>query len=274
MTQVAPMRPPVCSSPSPQSRQIEYLSPPASVSMADRWFEIASVDHFWVRRRFEALQHLDDALVPAATQIAEIGCGHGLLQWQVEDHYNKPVSGFDLNDYALKQNLSRFSRVCCYDIHQQLPALHQAFDLIFLFDVLEHLSEESTFLNSVLFHLTPHGKLIINVPAGQWAFSNYDRAAGHIRRYSIDTLRETALRSNLQLQNWTYWGFPLVPTLVMRKLWLLGQHDEAKIISGGFDSRSPAINKMLYFLSRCEVLPQKLLGTSLMAVFQLPSSAR
>ena len=35
------------------ARAIEYLSPPAAVSMADRWFEIASLDHFWVRRRFE-----------------------------------------------------------------------------------------------------------------------------------------------------------------------------------------------------------------------------
>lgn len=251
-----------------QSRQVEYLSPPAPVSMADSWFEIASIDHFWVRRRFEVLQRLDDGLVPAAAQIAEIGCGHGLLQRQVEDQYGKAVTGFDLNEYALKQNLSRMSRVCCYDIHQQLPALHQSFDLIFLFDVLEHLPEETQFLNAVLYHLAPQGNLIINVPAGQWAFSAYDRAAGHLRRYSIEHMREVARRSNLQIQNWTYWGLPLVPTLAIRKLWLIGQHDRTKAISSGFDSRSPAINQVLGLLSRCELLPQKRLGTSLMAILQ------
>jgi SAM-dependent methyltransferase len=251
-----------------QSRQVEYLSPPAPVSMADSWFEIASIDHFWVRRRFEVLQRLDDGLVPAAAQIAEIGCGHGLLQRQVEDQYGKAVTGFDLNEYALKQNLSRISRVCCYDIHQQLPALHQSFDLIFLFDVLEHLPEETQFLNAVLYHLAPQGNLIINVPAGQWAFSAYDRAAGHIRRYSIEPMREVARRSNLQIQSWTYWGLPLVPTLAIRKLWLIGQHDQTKAISSGFDSRSPAINHVLGLLSRCELLPQKRLGTSLMAILQ------
>jgi 2-polyprenyl-3-methyl-5-hydroxy-6-metoxy-1,4-benzoquinol methylase len=251
-----------------QSRQIEYLSPPAPVSMADRWFEIASIDHFWVRRRFEVLRRLDGGVVTAAGQIAEIGCGHGLLQRQVEDQYGKEVTGFDLNEYALKRNLSKTSRVCCYDIRQQLPALHQSFDLIFLFDVLEHLSEETEFLNAVLYHLAPQGKLIINVPAGQWAFSAYDRAAGHIRRYSIEQLREVARRSNLQIQSWTYWGLPLVPTLAIRKLWLNGQHDQSKVISSGFDSRSPAINHMLSLLSRCEPLPQKRLGTSLMAILQ------
>ena len=252
----------------PQSRQVEYLSPPAPVSMADRWFEIASIDHFWVRRRFEVLRRLDHGLVPAAAQIAEIGCGHGLLQRQVEDQYGKTVTGFDLNEYALKQNLSSVSRVCCYDIHQQLPALHQSFDLIFLFDVLEHLSEETKFLNAVLYHLAPQGKLIINVPAGQWAFSAYDRAAGHVRRYSIEHMREVMRRSNLRIGSWTYWGLPLVPTLAVRKLWLRGREDQRKIISGGFDSRSPTINHVLGLLSRCELLPQKLIGTSLMAILQ------
>jgi len=236
--------------------------------MADRWFEIASIDHFWVRRRFEVLRKLDDGLVPAAAQIAEIGCGHGLLQRQVEDQYGKAVTGFDLNEYALKQNVSRISRICCYDIRQQLPALHQGFDLIFLFDVLEHLSEETQFLDAVLYHLAPQGKLIINVPAGQWAFSEYDRAAGHVRRYSIEQLSEVARRSQLQTERWTYWGMPLIPALALRKLWLIGQHDQSKTISSGFDSRSPAVNHLLSLLSRFEVLPQKRIGTSLMAIFR------
>jgi hypothetical protein len=154
-----------------QSRQIEYLSPPAPVRMADRWFEIATTDHFWVRRRFEVLRRLDDGVIPAAAQIAEIGCGHGLLQRQVEDHYGKEVTGFDLNEYALKRNLSNRSRLCCYDIRQQLPALHRSFDLIFLFDVLEHLSDETQFLNAVLYHLAPRGN----------SSSTYPPASGHFR---------------------------------------------------------------------------------------------
>ena len=252
---------------------ITYLSAPASVSMADRWFEIASIDHFWVRRRFEVLQHLGDEFIPAANHIAEIGCGHGLLQLQLENEYGKEVTGFDLNEVALKQNVSRISKVCCYDIFQQLPTLRQSFDVIFLFDVLEHISDEQAFLNAVLFHLAPHGKLVINVPAGQWAFSKYDEAAGHVRRYSIETLREAALANNLQLKNWSYWGLPLIPTLAVRKLWLLGQRDQSKIISTGFDSRSSALNQMLLMLSRCELLPQQLMGTSLMAVFENSAGA-
>jgi 2-polyprenyl-3-methyl-5-hydroxy-6-metoxy-1,4-benzoquinol methylase len=254
-------------------RKIEYLSTPAEVSMADRWFEIASGDHFWVRRRFEVLQGLAAGIISDAQEMAEVGCGHGLLQRQVEDAYAREVTGFDLNEYALKQNVSRRSRVCCYDIFQRDPALHWNFDVLFLFDVLEHIADEDRFLDALLFHLKPKGKLVINVPAGQWAFSSYDSAAGHVRRYSIRTLRERARRNGLEMREWSYWGLPLVPTLVLRKLWLMGQHDQSRIIASGFDSRSTAINSALGALSRCEWIPQKLFGTSLMAILQREKEA-
>ena len=253
----------------PGARAIEYLSAPAAVSMADSWFEIASLKHFWVHRRFEVLRRLAGSTITSAHEMGEIGCGHGLLQRQVEDGFSKPVTGFDLNEYALKQNISRQSRVCCYDIFQCDPANRQRFDVLFLFDVLEHLADEQKFLNAVCFHLAPQGRLIVNVPAGQWAFSAYDVAAGHQRRYSMKTLAAAANRSSLKVEDWTYWGLPLVPTLAVRKLWLLGKKNESEIISQGFDTRSSALNHALALLSRCEPLPQKLLGTSLMAIFQL-----
>jgi SAM-dependent methyltransferase len=250
------------------TRTITYLSPPAEVSMADRWFEIAAIDHFWIRRRFEVFQRVAGGLVTGAHEIAEIGCGNGLLQLQIERVYGRDVAGFDLNEVALKQNVSERSTIYCYDIYRKNPALRGKFDLIFLFDVLEHITEEDSFLGALLFHLAPGGKLVVNVPAGMWAFSEYDVAAGHVRRYSIRSLQETARRNRLAIKACTYWGLPLVPTLVLRKLWLLGQHDKDKIISTGFDSRTNLINQVLGMISRCELIPQTFLGTSLMAVLE------
>jgi 2-polyprenyl-3-methyl-5-hydroxy-6-metoxy-1,4-benzoquinol methylase len=251
-----------------ESRKIEYLSPAAEVSMSNGYFQIATTTHFWVSRRFDVLQRIANGAVGGAGQIAEIGCGHGLLQRQIEDTYGKPVTGFDLNEYGLKHNVSRISRVCCYDIHQRNEELRGKFDLILLFDVLEHISDEDRFLDALLFHLAPQGKLIVNVPAGRWAFSEYDTAAGHVRRYAVNDLRAVALRNKLKIQNWTWWGFPLVPALVMRKLVLMGRRDQRKIITTGFDSKAPWIDKALGTLARLEWIPQKFLGTSLMAVLQ------
>jgi len=239
--------------------------------MADHWYEIASLDHFWVRRRFEVLQRLAGEEIRAATEMAEIGCGNGLLQRQIEDTLQKGVTGFDLNEYALKRNISRRSKVCCYDIFQRDANLRQRFDVIFLFDVLEHLADEGKFLDAVCFHLAPRGRLLLNVPAEQWAFSAYDVAAGHQRRYSFATLDASAKASGLHVENWTYWGLSLLPALALRKLWLLGRTQQSQIIAAGFDTRGSALNEALGFVSRCEHLPQKLAGTSLMATLTLAS---
>ena len=237
--------------------------------MADRWFEIASVEHFWIKRRFEVFQRLAEELIRNARDIAEIGCGHGLLQRQIEDAYGREVTGFDLNEYALKKNLSRASRIYCYDIYQRDRTLRGRFDLILLFDILEHIADEDRFLSALKFHIASTGKLVLNVPAGQWAYSAYDRAAGHVRRYSIHTLRDVVRRSNLEIAKWTYWGLPLLPPLILRKLLLLGSVDEDNIISTGFDSRTTTINKLLEVLSKCEPIPQAFAGSSLMAVLRI-----
>jgi len=255
------------------AQMIEYLSPPAQVSMADRWFEIASIEHFWIKRRFDVLRRLAGELVCNAHEIAEFGCGHGLLQRQIENVYGRAVTGFDLNEFALQKNLSQFSKVCCYDIYQKDQALRGRFDLLLLFDVLEHIAEEGRFLSALLYHLAPAGKLIVNVPAGQWAYSAYDEAAGHVRRYSIRSLRDSTRRNGLKIVNWTYWGFPLLPPLILRKVWVLGSHGDDEIIVTGFDSRSNMINRLLGFLSKCERIPQALGGSSLMAIFEIDGSS-
>jgi SAM-dependent methyltransferase len=250
-------------------RKIIYLSAPSTVSMADRWFEIADLDHFWVRRRFEAFQKLTANLAAEAHDIAEIGCGHGLFQRQIEEAYGERVAGFDLNEYALRRNLSILSPIYCYDIYEMLPEFSERFDLILLCDVLEHIADEGRFLEALIFHLAPGGHLLINVPAGQWAYSAYDRAAGHVRRYSIRTLRKAIAGHNLKITKWTYWGLPLVPTLLLRSIWLWGKQDKDEIISSGFDSRNGVVNRVLRWISSLEPTPQKLFGTSLMAVLRV-----
>ena len=155
------------------SSRIVYASSPTSVSMSDAWYDIASLDHFWIRRRFQVLRALADGVIRKAEHIAEVGCGNGLLQRSIEDHYGVPVAGFDLNDLALRKNISRQSDLYCYDVHQRSPEFQARFDLVFLFDVLEHISAEDAFLDSLRHLLTPAGALLINVPAHQSLYSAY-----------------------------------------------------------------------------------------------------
>lgn len=254
------------------ARKIEYLSRPGDVRMTDGYFELASLDHFWVRRRFEVFRKLAGQLVPQAREIAEVGCGQGLLQRQMEEAYDREVTGFDLNENGLKHNVSRKSRVCCYDILQKDPSFHARFDLLFLWDVLEHIPEQDNFLQALAYHLAPHGTLVINVPAEEWGYSGYDRAAGHVRRYSDRSLFEVLQRNRLQAVTWTYWGLPFLPTLLFRKLWFRGEQDLEEAYAAGFSIGTPLINELLRIISHLEVIPQKIGGTSLMALCQSTES--
>lgn len=256
----------VCERPAMKSRSgIIYISRPSAVRMANKWFEVAAIDHFWIQRRYKVLQIRAGDLVVRARNMAEIGCGNGLLQRQIEDAYGRVVTGCDLNKFALARNISRQSPVLCYNIHQRNEDLHAHFDLIFLFDVLKHIDEQGRFLEAVKFHLVPGGRLIVNVPAGQWAYSECNRVAGHLRRYSIRSLREASRPHAFRIATWSYWGLPFVPALLLRKRWLWGEQDEGKIIACGFDSRTTLVNRCLRLIARCEPIPQRVMGTSLMA---------
>jgi SAM-dependent methyltransferase len=238
------------------------------VSMADSWFELANLDHFWVRRRFEVMLKLADAAIRQAQNISEVGCGNGLVQRYLEDHYGVSVAGFELNELALKQSCSRTSPLYCYNIHERAEHLKSQFDLVILFDVLEHIEDEGGFLASIKHHMTDSARLLINVPALQSLYSMYDEAAGHVRRYNIRQMTKSAEASGFRVSSFTYWGLPLMPLLVLRKGLLAFRRGEKEIISSGFDPGSPALNAALMRLSRCEILPQKWMGTSLMAVLE------
>jgi len=247
------------------SRPINYLSKPMPVNMGDWWFDVATTSHFWIRRRFEVMRRLADTVVRNSTQVAEIGCGNGLLQKDIEDYYGRSVTGFELNELALQKNVCQKGELFCYNIHQRNPEFRQRFDLIFLFDVLEHIEDEAGFLDSVKFHLKESGTLLINVPAHQAFYSDYDRAAGHIRRYSADQLTKVAEANGMRVRAITYWGLPLVPLLLLRKRMSL-QRSNGR---AGFDTHGRTINAILALLSRLEPLPQQALGTSVMAMLEL-----
>jgi SAM-dependent methyltransferase len=246
------------------NRAVAYLSAATPVNMGDWWFDVATSDHFWIRRRFEVMRRLADSAIRNSKRAAEIGCGNGLLQRDIEDYYGISVAGFELNEIALQKNVSRLSPLYCYNIHQRNPEFRGHFDLLLLFDVLEHIEDESGFLQSVKFHLAESGTLLINVPAHRFFFSDYDRAAGHMRRYSVHQLARVAEQNGFKARALTYWGLPLVPLLVLRKAMSM-QRSNGK---AGFDARGNTMNTLLGLLARGEPLPQRFLGTSVMAVLE------
>ena len=236
--------------------------------MAESYFDLATPDHFWCRRRFDVLRKLAGDRLQAASRVGEIGCGNGVLQLQLEDAYPLAPDGFDLHEGALRRNMSRRGGVYCYDINDRAEEFRNVFDVILMFDVLEHIEDEDRFLQSARFHLAGRGSLIINVPALQWLFSAYDEVQGHQRRYSVSDLAAVARRNGFRVHRITYWGGPLVPVLALRKVALTLARTRLDNYAAGFDSKGELMNAALYAWSRLELIPQRFAGTSVMAVLE------
>jgi SAM-dependent methyltransferase len=243
--------------------RLRLISAPRAVNMANEWFEVADLEHFWIRRRFNVAQNLLRKIGSLGDRFCDIGCGNGLLQRQIEEQFGLPVDGIDLNLAALKQNVSRQSSLFFYDIFERRSEFHHRYDVMFLFDVVEHLEDDRSFLAAALDLLKPGGLCVINVPAWQRLYSEYDRRAGHIRRYSLETLSELARQCGLELREATYWGLPLIPLLWLRQR-LLRRVVPEKAIQIGFSPRTKIVNELLSVLARFERLPNSRFGTSVM----------
>jgi SAM-dependent methyltransferase len=63
------------------------------------------------------------------------------------------------------------------------------YDSIFYIDVLEHIEDDRSEIRAAHSHLAPDGHLIVLAPAHQLLYSPFDRAIGHVRRYSRAALR-------------------------------------------------------------------------------------
>jgi len=72
-------------------------------------------------------------------------------------------------------------------------------------------------------------------------------------------LQKTFAQAVFSLQAWIT-GFALFPALLVRKDLAAGNHDQTKSLPPDSTRRSAAINRMMGLISRCEWLPQKVLG--------------
>ncbi|MFO0926415.1 MAG: class I SAM-dependent methyltransferase [Gemmataceae bacterium] len=147
----------------------------------------AEQTYFWFRHRRRVLaQQLARLTADLADgfQVLEVGCGNGSLLQVLEQACPRgQVTGSDLFaeglEYARQRVRCQLVQADVYD----LPFGPQ-FDVIGMFDVLEHLPDEQGALRCLTGVLRPGGRLLLTVPAYQSLWSYADEAGGHYRRYA------------------------------------------------------------------------------------------
>lgn len=90
---------------------------------------------------------------------------------------------------ALRKRFAGIERVEV--IEGTVDAVEQeGFDSVLCFNVLEHIEDDAAALRAFAARLAPGGRLFLLIPAHPRLYGGYDRAAGHVRRYSKPPLRE------------------------------------------------------------------------------------
>jgi SAM-dependent methyltransferase len=184
------------------------MSPDAYLEMAD-----TEARHWWFSGRRAVLSYLIGNLdLPANARILEIGSGTG-GNLQMLSSYGQ-VSALEMDatarSIASEKTGGRFdirAGLCPRDI----PFAGEKFDLVCLFDVLEHIDEDVETLIAVKGLLAERGLVLITVPAYGWLWSAHDEFLHHKRRYSADELRQKVIASGLQPIKISYFNTFLFP---------------------------------------------------------------
>lgn len=113
--------------------------------------------------------------------ILDLGCGYGGFVWALKERGYTQVSGVDVSaDQVAAAHSMGLTEIREDDLfHALRSAREESFDVVILFDVLEHQVKDDVlpWLDEIFRVLRPGGRLIVHVPNGDSIFSGRMRYA-------------------------------------------------------------------------------------------------
>ncbi len=207
-------------------------------------------NHFWFLCRKERILSVFKKYVEKNELVLEIGAGTGnVSKALIESGYNVSVGEMHLNGL---QHARRYGIKNCYQFDLFDPPFAEHFDVIGMFDVLEHLENDLLSLQHVLTMLKDGGRLVLTVPAFNFLWSR-DDAYGHKRRYTIKSLKNVIKRSGFKILHARYFFTGILPLLFIRRF--VKPDDGSPIRPDEYNweiKMNPFLNYFLLIISRLE----------------------
>lgn len=198
----------------PSSSTIESTSADASAEYDERWRFFWANTHAggpMARTRYRlALQWLN--LNPnSRLRVLDVGAGNGAFIDLLQRRYPAlQAFGAELSEAAIAlapPTLRARIAKCNLQTETPLP-WGGSFDVITCMEVLEHLPDDYIALRQIVRALSPGGRLLVSVPAWTDQWGPQDVAAGHVRRYQPDSMRQLLEETGLRLLRINCWGGP------------------------------------------------------------------
>ena len=200
----------------------------------DRMAEI-DADHWWFTARRKIIARLIEAYRPkkGPLRILEVGCGTGSNLDLLKGFGT--VDAIEPDDGARDLAARRSGIAVKGGYLPHVPLDDGAYDLIVLFDVLEHIPEDVPALTYLTAKLAPGGRVLVTVPGAPWMWSEHDVAHHHQRRYTVRQLKAVFREAGLKPKFTTHFNTLLFPLIAAVRLVgkLLGRE-------GGSDDAMPS----------------------------------
>lgn len=139
--------------------------------------------------------------------VLEVGCGVGSFtkliteQSQFDSLYCIDISKPAI-DYIRQKEFIKDIRFECID----LINVEGEFDFIVCMNVMEHVEDDRLFFAKILSLLKPQGILFLLVPSHKFLYSNFDKAAGHFKRYTKEMMNQFELPRDVTLLKQFYFN--------------------------------------------------------------------
>jgi SAM-dependent methyltransferase len=173
-------------------------------------------NHWWWRVREEILLRKIRRALPGSrdARILDVGCGAALFFSALQQFGH--VEGIESDPAAVERSGQWRSRIVVGELddsyHPSAP-----FDLILMLDVLEHMRCPDRLLHRAAAILTPHGRILVTVPAFKWLWTAHDDLNHHVTRYTAHEIRTAIQRAGLVTVETGYMFQSLVvPKLLVR----------------------------------------------------------
>ena len=201
--------------------------------------------HWWYVGRRHILNHLLYSLVSPdeKRKILEVGCSTG-SNLNMLSQFGQ-VYGMEMNEAALLVAQRKYPRFQLWEGAIPCDVRHH-YDMICLFDVLEHIEDDYGAVDWIADHLCGGGRIVLSVPAFRILWSSHDTLAHHKRRYAKEKLL-TLLERRFKIDTCCYFNSHLFPAilsarLIQRLFRLDGRRDKR---AGGLPLLNSLLGKIL-----------------------------
>ena len=195
-------------------------SRPALIRSYSRISSSARDSSFWFINRARLIIALIRRYFPSPQSIFEIGCGTGHVLLALRQNFpSAALAGSDLYLGGLTFARGRVGPdIALIQMDARNVPVIEQFDVIGVFDVIEHIADDQRVLDQIYAALKPNGGVVIAVPQHPWLWSQADMDAHHQRRYRGRELEAKLINAGFRIHYSTSFNALLLPLMIASRM--------------------------------------------------------